>query len=518
VGRAELGSFVLLALVLALGIYLRFSQLSSVPGWASDEGSNIDIAANLARGELQYLAIGRSSFINGHPHFFYLVLAGLFRLAGVELLWARGLTAFYGVLTTVLIYLVGRQIVGRSIALLAAFLFAIYPSAVLFNRMAFSYNQLQPLYLLVFFFLYRFLLAKERKWLFLASLCVTAALVTDLTATSLLFVLLLLVFTVSPQQTLWVLPLSLSLPAIWGLAMWRAGGQAFLDDLAFTMSRVGGNPIEQFVRIVLLYPAALEDDVWLFAGGLGLFLIPDRRSRALALALFFGSLILTVRAGAASGIASYLLIPLLPLVAIGMATLLSRAVPFILREFENLYDSALLGETWCRKWVIVWRPLRPLVVGLTVFIIALTPLVAMVVEGSILDYRETAARLAGTLADPKDAAQIGELLNTTASVDSVVLASPSILWLLDSHTADFQQAIAFTGTKTQHYPAEIHRDRFLFDCSLENADYVVLDPLWRGWASRMMPEVAEMVFEVETWPLQSRIGAFELYRNPSRAE
>jgi len=505
-----------LILIILTGTCLRFFALRQVPGWASDEGSNIDVAWHLAHGQLRYFAIGHSSFINGHPHLFYLLLAGIYRLADFDLVWARSLTALYGVVTLVLLYVVVRQMFSQTIALLAALIFAIYPHAVVYNRMAFTYNQLQPLYVMACYLLWRYLKDCGRQWLIYVSLCVAAALVTDWTATSLLAILWIVVMVKRPRQLVWVVPLSLSASLIWGLVMWNVSGQAFLDDLAFTLSRVGGSPLEQIARVVLLYPAVLEWDVWLLAGGLGLFLIPQRRQRVLALVLFYGPLLLTVRAGAASGIASYLLIPLFPFVALGLAVLISRIVPWLIREFESDLDATLRGQSILQVWPQGWRTIRAVVVGVAVFVIALSPLVAMLAEGLFLNYSLSTAHLAGTLADPPEAERVAHFVNTHTSADDVVLASPGILWLFHAQVADFQQAIAITGHKTQHYPAGIPRDRFLFDCSLQNATFVVLDPLWRGWASQMMPEVAQMVAEVETWPLALKTGDFEVYRNPTR--
>lgn len=514
--KDSLGEGLLLALILFLGVYLRFHQLRLIPAWASDEGSNIGIAYGLAQGKLEYFALGHSSFINGHPHLFYLLLAGIYRLANFDLVWARSLTALYGVVTIVLLYVVVRQMFNRTTALLAALIFAIYPHAVVYNRMAFTYNQLQPLYVMAYYLLWRYLKDHDHKWLIYVSLCVTAALVTDWAATSLLAVLLIVVTVRTPRQLVWVIPLSLSALFVWGLVMWSVSGQPFLDDLAFTLSRVGGSPFEQIARIVLLYPAVLEWDVWLFAGGLGLFLIPKRLQRALALVLFYGLLLLTVRAGAASGIASYLLIPLFPFIALGLAVFINRIIPLLIREFEGDLDAALRGQPILQLWPQGWRVVRPVVVGVAVFVVALSSLVAMLAEGLFLEYRLSTAHLAGTLADPTEAESVANFVNVNASADDVVLASPSILWLLHAQVADFQQAVAINGHKTQHYPAGIPRDRFLFDCSLENADFVVLDSLWRGWASQMMPEVAQIVTEVETWPLALKAGDFEIYRNPAK--
>lgn len=126
-----------------------------------------------------------------------------------------------------------------------------------------------------------------------------------------------------------------------------------------------------------------------------------------------------------------------------------------------------------------------------------------------------AARLGTTLADPRTARLATSFVNARISPDDVVLCSPTIAWLLHAHAADFQMAIAATGQATQHFPADIPSSRFRFDPRLENATYVILDPLWRGWASAQMPEVAEMVREVEEeWELERRFGEFEVYRHP----
>ncbi len=116
-------------LIVALGAYLRLAFLASIPAWYPDEGSNIAIAAALARGEQAYLVFGQSSFINSHPHLFYLLTAALFRLRGVDILWARLVAVGGGLLTLILLYPVGRALLGRGVALLAMLVYAIHPGA-----------------------------------------------------------------------------------------------------------------------------------------------------------------------------------------------------------------------------------------------------------------------------------------------------------------------------------------------------------------------------------------------------
>jgi len=173
-------SWLALLPILLLGAYLRFHHLATVPFWYPDEGSNIAIAADLAHDGLGYLAFGRSSFINGHPHLFYLLLAGLFRWMGVEFVWARFLSATCGLLALLLVYILARSLLNPRVALLAALFYAIYPAAVVYSRMAFTYNFLAPLYLLGLYTLHRYLDSDRLTWLLLAALCAGLAPVTDL--------------------------------------------------------------------------------------------------------------------------------------------------------------------------------------------------------------------------------------------------------------------------------------------------------------------------------------------------
>ena len=104
--RAKAKTWLVLLPILILGAYLRFGNLGSVAAWYPDEGSNIAIAAALAQGEQAYLAFGDTSFINGHPHLFCLLLSGLSRLGVVSILWTRLLSAtcgFLALLPTVLV-------------------------------------------------------------------------------------------------------------------------------------------------------------------------------------------------------------------------------------------------------------------------------------------------------------------------------------------------------------------------------------------------------------------------------
>jgi 4-amino-4-deoxy-L-arabinose transferase-like glycosyltransferase len=504
---------ILVLLIVMIGALLRLHHLATVPGWYPDEGSNIAIAASLSQGEVAYLAFGQSSFINPRPYLFYLPLVVLFKLGGVDILWARLLSALCGLLSLLLLYPLVRVLVDRRTAWLAASFYAVYPAAVVYSRLAFTYNLLAPLYLLGLYTFHRYLESSRIGWLLASALCGGLALITDLAGIAFPLFLVLALLVHRPRHLPFATPPLLLPVLIWGVWMWIEGGEAFLFDLRFTLSRTGGSLGEQLARIVFFYRAGLEGELWLALGSLGLLFLPDRRSRWLLGGLHFGSLLLLTRTGAIFGLASYFLIPLFPLVAIGMAWLMAHGLPSLVRVLEREIKEWLAARCLRPSWP---RRLAFVLTSAILFFVILSPFVSMVYEGLLLDYSLFTVRLGTTLADPLVASQVAAYVNARTTPDDVVLCSPTIAWLFHAHAADFQMAIAATGQATQHFPAGIPFSRFRFDPRLENASYVIVDPLWRGWASTQMPKVAEIVQEVESgWVLEGRFGEFEVYRHPS---
>lgn len=503
---------ILLAITL-LAASLRLRQLRTIPAWYPDEGSWITISSDLLKGQSAYMVFGGSSLIAGRPPLFHWLLAGVFRLTGVDILWARLLTAALGLLTLLLLYAVASRMCSQRVALAATAFCAIYPSAVVYNRMALTYNQLAPLYLLVLYGLWQAAENGRKRWIALAALCVGAALLTDLAAAALLGFLILALLFIRPRALLWALPLALLPFLAWCGAMWLTAGEFFVQDLAFTLSRTGASLPVQVARIIF-YRTTLEGDLWLALGGLGLLLQTSHRQRWLTAGLFGLPLFILVRNGPALGQASYFLIPLFPLAALGVGVLLVRGVPIFVSLLEAAWRSGLARSRLSPRGQ---ARLATLLTGLILFLLLAAPPISMIAEGVWLDYRPYLDRLGNTLADPVAAEQVAEYVNGHTSRDDVVLASPTIAWLVNAQAADFQMALAATGQATLHFPADIPRSRFRFDPRLENAAYVIVDPLWRGWASTQMPEVAKMVERVEQgWKLEKRVGEFEIYRNPAK--
>src|SRR3989304_3863128 len=178
----------ILLLILGLSAYLRLENLVENPGWYSDEGTLLNIAHYLLQGDVRYLVINQSTLLVARLPLFPLILAGISRFFGEGMEVLRTLTAVLGLLSVGMCYLVVRRALerdGRWLALLSALMMAIYPPAVLYSRLGFSYNLLTPLVLLVFWGCWEYIDRGRRAGLTLAALALGVGSLSDLMILSL---------------------------------------------------------------------------------------------------------------------------------------------------------------------------------------------------------------------------------------------------------------------------------------------------------------------------------------------
>ena len=197
------------------------------------------------------------------------------------------------------------------------------------------------------------------------------------------------------------------LVSIFCLVCRNLGGQRrrFYIDLAFTFSRTQAPLALQVARIVF-YRTALEGDVWLMLGGLGLLLQSERRQRWLTAGLLGLTLLVIARNGPAVYQASYFLIPLLPLAAWGVGLLVARGVPILVGQLETAWQSV-----WPRA-----PHVARVLTSLILFLLVLAPVLSMIAEGTLMNYGLYLSRMGDTLADPATAEQSAEYVNARTHV------------------------------------------------------------------------------------------------------
>lgn len=516
--RFHLLSPVLPVGILLLAAYLRLHHLSATPGWFSDEATHVEIARHLLDGEWRYLAVGQSTLLFARLPLFEIVLAGMFRVFGVGMGSLRLLTAGCGVASVALLYIVLREITGNQhrLPLLAAGVLAIYPQAVLYSRFGFSYNLLVPLVLLVLYGTWRYLTAATAdawRGLLLASLGIGVGLLSEVMLVSLVPVLALTMIGKGVRQRSWRMvgrdglraAGALLLPVLlYAGVMLLLVPEVFRFDLAYTLFRLGGQSLTTQVQTLSQnYTTLLSSDPWLLAGIIGLWLVRPLTLRWLVLALWFIPVVMMGRTVALFQLSAYYLIPLLPVIAIGVAALLDRAVPTITRTVTALLPAELPAVG------------RSLIAGLVALLVIGTPLLITLDQTLTRVNTHWQTAIDPFLLDPVEAQAAAACLNALVQTGEVVVASPVIGALLDAtiQVADFQMSIAATGVMTPHLPGNLPPERWLFDARPVEVDYVVLDPLWRGWGAAHIPGLDGWMQAVEAaWTPIYRRSTITVYR------
>ena len=510
--------------IMGLAAYLRLANLPGNPGWYSDEGTVAEIAKNFGQGRNQYFALVHSILLTGRVPLFPLLVAGFSRLGIEGLPAARYLAACFSLVSGLLVFAMGKSVLerqGAALGLLAALLFAIYPQAVLYNRMGFTYNLLSPLILGMVLGLWHYLQSGKRVWLGLASVLIGVSTVTDLTSLSFLVVMALVVSAVRWRDLLWSLPLSLSPLMVYSAGMLLQAPGAFLFDLRFTLPRFSAIPWwGQFALVIANLAAVGKEDPWFLPSVVGMFLLRPPRWQRLLLVMFLGPMFFLGRTTALAGHQQYHMIPFFPFLAFGAAGLLWVGVPTVLdtlrRGIADLLAAWGLGRRGERaRWVqarlsVIGAALGLFAIGMSPFVVPFFATLGQVRTG----FQSSISHL---VVDAEDAKQVIAYLNDSSTVDALTLASPSIGWALDGRVADFQLAVAATGRAPNDFPGDIPPDRFAFDARLQAADRVVIDPIWVNWAAIFIPEVTEMVQVVQTWPLVFQAGEIKVFQNPDKS-
>ena len=489
-------------LILCLAAYLRLANVAVNPAWYTDEGTHLDIARHVLQGQVQYLAINQSWLLFSRLPLFEWLLSGAALFGGVSMLTLRTLTGTLGVITVAILCLAVRRMTRDGwLALLAALLLAIYPPAVLYSRWGFSYNLLAPLMLLALWGLEGYRRNRSKRWLAVSALSIGLGTLSDLWMLIMLVPFTLVVLFLYWRAVVWSVPLALLPFGLYAAIMLLTVPQAFMFDLRFVLSRANQLSVEQQVATVWQNITTLAaQDGWLIAGVIGLLLLRPPRVRWIALAFFFIPIVLLGRTTALFNLSFYYLIPLLPMVALGVASLIRCGAAWLARRMNSTAGTAKSAKAdWVERLTVV------LVVS--ALLLSTLGLIRQVRAGFHTGIDEF-------LLDPQAALAAAEFVNQRAATVDVVIASPTLAWLLRTNAADMQMPIAYRGQATPHLPGDIPADRWAFDPSVTQARYVIVDNLWRNWAAPNVSGVGETLQTLETWPLVGRFGEIEIYQNP----
>jgi 4-amino-4-deoxy-L-arabinose transferase-like glycosyltransferase len=506
--------------ILALCVFFHVYRLAATPGWDPQEGYNLDIAWNLLHGRLRLFAL--TSAFAQHPPLFYLQLALAIRLFGYGIAAVRALAALYAILTCAALIAFGRRILGIGPALWAALAYTAAPIILANTRWGYSYAQLAFVGLLCLWAAWRYKETGDRRWLLIAAALAGLAAFSDYAGIAWVVFVALLALRKGWRESALAAGVGVGILAVGLLGCFAAAPSIFIADVTTTFGRAaGGNLIVQGVKLLLNYYRFVSLDAWLLLGIVGLFLVPALlRGYLLGALAALGVVVLKVRD---IGLSLHTIVPLLPLLALGMGVALDRAL-------RLLYGWSLgwLGDLAGKRAADPSRIPLPLrfTAALVVFLAVVSPLgMALAADAS---------GLAGTLptrqdtllATPSDAQAAARYVFAHARSGDFVLASPNIAWMFDrpegnhpaTQGADILQTLAQAGKGAAFYPSDLPASRWAYTVSLDSARFVIVDDLVRQLAAPdEEPALIPLLRRIESWPAVLRSGQYTVYEQPGVA-
>ncbi len=274
--------------------------------------------------------------------------------------------------------------------------------------------------------------------------------------------------------------------------------------------------------MVINFGELIRRESWVVIGIIGLFLLPENRARTMIWFIVGITLFLVIRTITPVGRGLHYLVEVFPYLAIGLGVFFTRALDTMFAQLTRLVTQiearySLLVRS---KFVSVpWKYFRKIAVVVPIILVLVNPVLWMFLADLAQFSYGSEFLFTGnddlSLSPEENINHIVNYLRNTVGPDDLTLASPQIAWAVPGKKADFMQAMIVEGKYPTDW-AQIVEGRLAYDCRLQSSTFVILDPLARDFAVRAVPGMAEVIKEVETWPLVFSSGRVDVYRNPSR--
>ncbi len=481
---------------------------------------NADLACNLLAGEARSFAM-LYSFVP-HPPLYFLLSAAWMRVSdlGCTILALRLLSVALSLVALIALFEVGRRVGGDFLGLLAAFLYAMYPTAIFFSRLAFANDLLLVFLLSALWSWLVYLETHQRRFAYLASLAAGLSAVTQFTGATLMVAVLVLVARTDRRLLPAASFLAVLPPALFAAAMLSYQPDPFLFDLGYTLARAHLTPPVIGVFLVVAFAVyvvrglfrpivgifvALAFDIrrdlpvyyavatlavfqgitaWNFLGWLdfywlgvvGFFYIGDPHVRRAVLAVFssyFAGLVVLNRM-------DHMVFPLYPLFCLGLAVFLPETFRQSCAYFSRLFSDASPSQTRHVSLVLVVYPL----------------LILLVQDSATFLLERNLAR-----EDIVSDAAVAAYVNARAQPDDVVIAYSKFGTMIGARVTTLVQSAAYSGRPFAYYADDMPASRFTANISCSNArffvatpglreqigqerEFVWLDTCFSGWANR----------------------------------
>lgn len=227
--------FIILCVILLVGAFVRLFKIDGYMTFLGDEGRDVIIARRLlVEGHPPLIGPGTSigNMYLG-PIYYYLMAPALF-VANYSPVGPAVQIALLGIITIFFVWYVGREWFGKVTAFVAALIYALSPTVIIYSRSSWNPNIMPFFALLTIYSIYRVWQKHEFRWIVIAGL-------------SFAFVLQ------SHYLGLLLLP---TVGIYWLLTLWK---EIRSKDKKSTRSFIAKSAISVFLFLLLMSPLAIFD-------------------------------------------------------------------------------------------------------------------------------------------------------------------------------------------------------------------------------------------------------------------
>jgi 4-amino-4-deoxy-L-arabinose transferase-like glycosyltransferase len=500
-----LAFLILMGLIAA--VFFKFYNLRESPGWYSDEGNYIDLAENWMQGKWQNYGITGAPYSQRPPLNMYITAAAM-QVFGVDIGVTRGVSAASSLICVMLVTWLAWKRMGRREAILTLWISGVAPWVVMFGRFGMTYNLMAPFFLFTLISLIYYSEKQQTGWLIATAASSALAFATDYLGILCGITAGLFLLWKRPHSLLLFIPVFLVILAAVFIPVLVVNAPVFFADMIHLF--LWGGQVQSsgsfLLSIIINYSELLRRESWILLGLCGLFLIQDKTTRNTLLITIGLTLLMVTRAYTPVGGGLHYLMHLFPIFALGLSI-------FILTAFDKVKevlvkDLALLFARFPRTV----SPGAALVAVLVVF----TPIIWMVLSSFAMTVYSADYLFTGNddlmLVKPDDADKARSYVNDNVKPGDLVLGSPTLIWGLSTmNRADFLGALAYTGQKPNNY-IDVEKSRYSENISLDNARFVILDPLAEEFAPKVLPGMQHWLDEIHTWPMVFEAGTIRVYK------
>lgn len=162
-----------LIISLAIGAYLRLHNISQYMTFLGDEGRDVLVVKRMIV-DHKFTLLGPTASVGGFfmgPIYYYFMLPFLW-LWNLDPVGPAIMVALFGLLTVLLVYLLGQALFDSWVGLMAAVLYSFSPFIIAYSRSSWNPNIVPFFATLLMYSLWRFYESRRMRWLFVSGVCI----------------------------------------------------------------------------------------------------------------------------------------------------------------------------------------------------------------------------------------------------------------------------------------------------------------------------------------------------------